>query len=65
MRGVTEMKVTHEQMMKIIELWLRTELLQGYGAKNHIPIPTSVTQNTQTKEFIIKFIDAPVTSNAA
>jgi len=65
MKGVTEMKMTHDEMLKAIELWLRKELLRGYGAKNFIPIPVSVTQNTITKEFILKFTDATVASVAS
>lgn len=65
MTGVSEMRVTHEQMMQIIELWLRNELLRGIAAKNIVPIPVGVTQNTHTKEFIIKLTDSSVMSSAA
>ena len=65
MKGITEMKMTHDEMLNAIELWLRKELMRGIQAKNLIPIPVSVTQNTQSKEFIIKLNDASVMSQAS
>jgi hypothetical protein len=52
MHGVLEMKISHKGMLDAIEKWLFYELEDH---NEDTPKPIKITQNSQTKEFIIQF----------
>lgn len=50
-KGLKEMRITHECMLDVVRCWLKREL----AVLTTVPTPIKIAQNCNTKEFIITF----------